>query len=155
MEAPPGSRSRMSDEHELPAARPPDDSADVKQVRRPRAAGGLGAIAATTAHVTAGPGLARDDRYRGVSGRHVVFMNEEDIAALGLTAGMRVDITSRWRDETRRVSRFVVVPYPIPRGSAAAYFPEANPLVPLGQFAPGSRTPASKSIVVELTASAP
>ena len=45
-------------------------------------------------------------------------------------------------------------PYPIPRGSAATYFPEANPLVPLSQFAPGSRTPASKSIVIEVTPSA-
>jgi len=40
---------------------------------------------------------------------------------------------------------------PVPR---AAYFPEANPLVPLGQFAPGSRTPASKSVVIEVTPSA-
>jgi molybdopterin-dependent oxidoreductase alpha subunit len=96
-----------------------------------------------------------DDRYRGVTGgRHVVFLNEEDIAALGLAAGMRVDLTSRWKGEVRSVSRFVVVPYPIPRGSAAAYFPEANPLVPLGQFAPGSRTPASKSVVIEVTPSA-
>ncbi len=96
-----------------------------------------------------------DDRYRGVrGGRHVVFMNEDDIAALALAPGMLVDLTSRWRDERRTVSRFVVVPYPIPRGSAAAYFPEANPLVPLGQFAPGSRTPASKSVVIEVTPSA-
>ena len=63
---------------------------------------------------------------------------------------MIVDLVSRHRDETRMAPRFVVVAYPIPRGSAAAYFPEANPLVPLWRFAPGSRTPASKSIVIEV-----
>jgi molybdopterin-dependent oxidoreductase alpha subunit len=97
-----------------------------------------------------------DDRYRGIrGGRRVVFMNEDDIRARALEPGMAVDLVSRWRDETRTAARFTVVAYPIPRGSAAAYFPEANPLVPLGRFAPGSRTPASKSIVIEVTPSAP
>jgi anaerobic selenocysteine-containing dehydrogenase len=96
-----------------------------------------------------------DDRYRGIrGGRRVVFMNEEDIRALALAPGMIVDLTSRHRDEARVAPRFRVVAYAIPRGSAAAYFPEANPLVPLSQFAPGSRTPASKSIVIEVTPSA-
>jgi molybdopterin-dependent oxidoreductase alpha subunit len=97
-----------------------------------------------------------DDRYRGIrGGRRVVFMNEDDIRDRALEPGMTVDLVSRFRDQTRTVERFVVVAYPIPRGSAAAYFPEANPLVPLGQFAPGSRTPSSKSIVIEVTPAAP
>jgi hypothetical protein len=50
-------------------------------------------------------------------------------------------------------ARFVVVAYAIPPGSAAAYFPKANLLVPFRQFAPGSRTPASKSIAVDVTPS--
>jgi len=92
-----------------------------------------------------------DDRYRGIrGGRRVVFMNEDDIRERALEPGMPVDLVSRFRGETRTVARFTVVAYPIPRGSAAAYFPEANPLVPLGRFAPGSRTPASKSIVIEV-----
>jgi molybdopterin-dependent oxidoreductase alpha subunit len=96
----------------------------------------------------------QDDRYRGIrGGRRVVFMNEDDIRERALEPGMAVDLVSRFRDETRTAARFVVVAYPIPRGSAAAYFPEANPLVPLGRFAPGSRTPASKSIVIEVRAS--
>ena len=66
---------------------------------------------------------------------------------------MAVDLVGRFRGETRTAPRFTVVAYPIPRGSAAAYFPEANPLVPLARFAPGSRTPASKSIVIEVTPS--
>ena len=36
------------------------------------------------------------------------------------------------------------------RGCAAAYFPEANVLVPLDFTAHGSNTPASKAVVVRL-----
>jgi hypothetical protein len=43
--------------------------------------------------------------------------------------------------------------YDVPRGCAAAYFPEANPLVPLAHHAEGSLTPAYKSIIVSLRAS--
>jgi molybdopterin-dependent oxidoreductase alpha subunit len=97
-----------------------------------------------------------DDRYRGIKGgRRVVFVNADDLRALALEPGAIVDVTSHFHGETRTARRFKIVPYPIPRGSAAAYFPEANALVPLGQHAPGSRTPASKSIVVELTPTGP
>jgi hypothetical protein len=48
------------------------------------------------------------------------------------------------------VRRFHVVPYDIPRRCAAAYFPEANPLVALESFADGSRTPTYKSIVITI-----
>ena len=44
------------------------------------------------------------------------------------------------------------IPYDMPRGLAAAYFPEANVLVPVGHVAEGSGTPASKSIEVSITA---
>lgn len=93
------------------------------------------------------------DRYRGVEGgRRVLFMNETDIADRSLAAGSVVDITSHFDDGERHASAFAVVPYPIPKGCAAAYFPEANPLVPLGSFADRSLTPTSKSIVISLTA---
>ena len=40
-----------------------------------------------------------DDRYRGVKGgRRVVFVNPADIAALGLTAGDRVDLVSEFAE---------------------------------------------------------
>lgn len=92
------------------------------------------------------------DRYRGIKGgRRVVFMNEADIAALGLEAGRVVDLTSHFEDGERHAQLFVVVSYPIPRGCAAAYFPEANPLVPLRSFADRSGTPTSKSIVISVT----
>jgi molybdopterin-dependent oxidoreductase alpha subunit len=97
-----------------------------------------------------------DDRYRGVMGdRRVVLMNEHDIAELGLAPDQRVDVTSHWsegvREEQRRVLGFRVRRYEMPRGCAAAYFPEANALVPIGQFAEKSFTPAYKSIVVSLS----
>ena len=92
-----------------------------------------------------------NDRYRGIDGgRRVVFMNGDDITGLGLGAGQVVDLISHFTDGDRRADRFVVVSYPIPRGCAAAYFPEANPLVPLGSKADRSDTPASKSIVISI-----
>jgi hypothetical protein len=47
-----------------------------------------------------------------------------------------------------------VVSYPTAKGCAAAYFPEANALVPLDSTAETSNTPTSKSIVVRLAARA-
>jgi molybdopterin-dependent oxidoreductase alpha subunit len=93
-----------------------------------------------------------DDRYRGVhQGRRVVFVAADDVTALGLEEGQRVDIVSEWADgRERRASDFRVVTYPTPPGTCAAYFPEANVLVPLDSTADGSGTPTSKAIVVRL-----
>jgi len=93
-----------------------------------------------------------EDRYRGIhGGRRVVFVNLVDIADLGLHDGQLVDIVSEWRDGSERcVSRFRVVPYDTPVGTAAAYYPETNPLVPLDSTATGSNSPTSKSIIVRL-----
>ncbi len=93
-----------------------------------------------------------NDRYRGISGmRDVVFVNPEDLAALGLKPGERINVTSHWQDGERHLKGFRAIPYDMPRGMAAAYFPEANVLVPVGHVAEGSNTPASKSIEVSLT----
>jgi formate dehydrogenase major subunit len=93
-----------------------------------------------------------NDRYRGVKrGRDVIFVNPLDIAELGLTDGQRVDVHSEFSDGVDRVIRsFKLVAYPTARGCAAAYFPEANPLVPLGFTAEVSNTPASKSVVIRI-----
>ncbi len=92
-----------------------------------------------------------DDRYRGIrGGRRVVLMSPEDIAALGRQPGEVVDLCSHFDGQVRVARRFVVVSYPIPRGCAATYFPEANPLVPLDAVAAKSNTPASKSVVITL-----
>jgi anaerobic selenocysteine-containing dehydrogenase len=96
-----------------------------------------------------------DDRYRGIDGgRHVIFMNVDDIAAQKLEEGQKVDITSHFDDGERTARGFAVVPYQIPVGCAAAYFPEANSLVPLGSVAERSGTPTSKCIIVSLVPSA-
>jgi molybdopterin-dependent oxidoreductase alpha subunit len=93
-----------------------------------------------------------DDRYRGVFGqRRVVFINPEDIRALGFKDGDWVDILTVWDDgEERRADRFRLVAYDIPRGNIAAYYPETNPLVPLASVALNVGTPTSKSIPVVL-----
>lgn len=92
-----------------------------------------------------------NDRYRGISnGRRVVFLNSEDIARLGVAKDQWVDLISHFESETRRAERFKVVPYEIPVGCAAAYFPETNVLVPLKSTAERSNQPASKSLVISI-----
>ena len=95
------------------------------------------------------------DRYRGVHGtRMVVFLNPADIADRGLRDGQAVDLHSHTAEDglTRTARGFTVVPYDIPRGCAAAYFPETNVLVSKDSFADKSRTPLSKFIPVTVTA---
>ncbi len=93
-----------------------------------------------------------DDRYRGIrGGRRVVFVAPADLDALGIADGSLVDVVSEWADGVeRRAPAFRVVAYPTAPGCAAAYFPEANVLVPLDSTADGSNTPTSKQIVVRL-----
>ncbi|HWA11058.1 MAG TPA: FdhF/YdeP family oxidoreductase [Opitutaceae bacterium] len=96
-----------------------------------------------------------DDRYRGIyNGRRVIFLNEDDLKEAGLMGGHLVDITSHFQGQTRTVERFMVAPYPIRRRCAAAYFPEANALVPIDATAEKSNCPASKSVPVTLRLSA-
>jgi anaerobic selenocysteine-containing dehydrogenase len=91
------------------------------------------------------------DRYRGVwGGRRVIFLNVDDMRERGLREQQWVDIVSHFAGERRRAERFKVVPYPIARGCAACYFPEANVLVPVNAAADRSNQPASKSLVVSL-----
>lgn len=93
-----------------------------------------------------------DDRYRGIYGqREVVFIHPEDMQSLGFREGQLVDIETLWNDGIhRRVSGFKLIPYNIPRGNLAAYYPETNPLVPLSSYGDDSNTPTSKSVPVNL-----
>lgn len=97
-----------------------------------------------------------NDRYRGISdGRRVVFVHPDDLAALGWTDGDHVDVVGVWRDGVdRRAPRFRLVAYDVAPGTCAAYFPEANVLVPLDSVAEGSNTPTSKAVVVRFEAPA-
>jgi len=91
-----------------------------------------------------------DDRYRGVYGeRQVVFMNADDMADIGVEAGDRADIVGEFDDGVERIARdFRFVPYDIPRGCIAGYYPEMNVLVPLASSGDESFTPTSKSVIV-------
>jgi len=91
-----------------------------------------------------------NDRYRGVYGtRTVVFMNKDDMAARGIAPRTLVDIEALSDDAVeRRVCGFVALPYDIPQGSIAAYYPETNPLLALAHHDAKSGTPAAKSIPV-------
>ena len=93
-----------------------------------------------------------NDRYRGIhGGRKVVLVNPIDMARLGLREGETVDVVSEWPDGVdRRLAGVRVVGYPTAVDCCAAYYPEANVLVPLGSVAEGSNTPTYKSVVVRL-----
>jgi molybdopterin-dependent oxidoreductase alpha subunit len=96
---------------------------------------------------------SNNDRYRGVSGeRMVAFMNQEDMADLGLSEGSMIEFASASPDGIeRRVSGFKVVAYDVPKGCCAAYFPETNALLPLSHRDQRSNTPAAKSVPVLVT----
>jgi molybdopterin-dependent oxidoreductase alpha subunit len=95
-----------------------------------------------------------DDRYRGVfNGRRVVFMNPDDIVETGLKQGQLVDLTSHYEEEKRTARGFQVVPYKIPRGCTATYFPEGNALVSINSVAERSNTPVSKFVIVSIAPS--
>ena len=94
------------------------------------------------------------DRYRGVHGnRRIVFMNALDMSERGLKTRDVVDMTSHFNTTKRSSLNWIVVPYEIPRGNLAAYFPEANELVPLDSTADISNTPTSKWIEVSISPS--
>ncbi|GAB3875239.1 FdhF/YdeP family oxidoreductase [Hymenobacter segetis] len=96
-----------------------------------------------------------NDRYRGIHGeRRVLFMNPADMAARNIKAKDLIDITSHYQGEERTVEKFVAVPYDIPKGNVSAYFPEANPLVPITSVAKVSNTPTSKYVVVTVVPTA-
>ena len=91
------------------------------------------------------------DRYRGIEGgRKVIFLHPDDIKEFGFTDGQLVDIENHWPgdDVVRSVKEFRIVGYDTPRGSAAAYYPETSPLIPLDSTALESNTQTSKSVPV-------
>ena len=92
-----------------------------------------------------------DDRYRGIkNARRIILMNHKDMEKRQLQSGDLVNLYSHFKGQTRSAMNFKVVPYPIAQECVATYFPETNVLVPIGQFADKSETPASKSIIVSV-----
>ena len=95
-----------------------------------------------------------DDRYRGIkNGRRVVLMNNKDIVNLGLSKGSMVDLSSEMKSGLVVSPNWFVVPYEIPEGNIATYFPESNILIPLDSVADRSNTPTSKSVPISITRS--
>ena len=91
-----------------------------------------------------------DDRFRGIKGtRMVVLMNTRDIAAFGLAEGEEVSLAAHASDGiAREVGGFRIHGYDVPQGCIGAYYPECNPLIPLGHHAERSKVPAAKSVPV-------
>lgn len=86
-----------------------------------------------------------DDRvYRGNTSRDVVMLNGVDAALLGLREGDEVVVTSGVG--SLRVRAAIV---DIARHALAMYYPEADALVD-GRLDPDSKTPAFKSVPVQL-----
>tara|TARA_B100001250_G_scaffold324331_1_gene287891 strand:- start:1613 stop:3898 length:2286 start_codon:yes stop_codon:yes gene_type:complete len=95
-----------------------------------------------------------DDRYRGIkNGRRVVLMNENDMSNHGLSKDSLVDLSSEMKSGLIVSPKWFVVPYDIPEGNVATYFPESNMLIPLDSVADGSNTPTSKSVPIKISKS--
>ena len=77
-------------------------------------------------------------------------MSPDDMKERGIAPVALVDITSHWQEQKRTLRSFYAIPYEIPRGSAAAYFPEANPLIPIDSTARESNTPTSKAVEISV-----
>jgi anaerobic selenocysteine-containing dehydrogenase len=116
-----------------------------------------------------------DDRYRGIFGRRdVVFVHAADLAENGIEHGDLIDVETALPSDMasadttsagttsagtksengRRLLGYTAIAYDIARGSVAAYYPEANCLVPLDYHDPDSGTPAYKSVPVRIRRSA-
>lgn len=92
-----------------------------------------------------------NDRYRGVNNeRRVIFMNPEDMKREEFEKGDVVDLFNYHGGTERVAHRFIVIPFSIPEGCTATYFPETNVLVPIDSVAEKSNTPTSKMIALRI-----
>ena len=96
-----------------------------------------------------------DDRYRGVFGRRdVLFINQADLVTRKLEHGDVVDVETAFASDTPlRLVGLTAIAYDIAPGSIAAYYPEANALVPLNYHDRQSGTPSYKSVPVRIFSS--
>lgn len=88
------------------------------------------------------------DSYRGTKTRWCVMMNADDINALGVKDGDKVDM----RSDHGVMEQVTLYAYDMPRGNIMAYYPEANCLVGT-DIDPRSRTPGFKATAVTVTPS--
>lgn len=92
------------------------------------------------------------DRLRGLEGsRDILLINPEEMARRGLTEGQIVTVEGAYDDgHTRRVKGLKITAYDLPDTCVAAYYPDANPLVPLAYRDQLSGTPAAKGVPVRI-----
>jgi molybdopterin-dependent oxidoreductase alpha subunit len=86
------------------------------------------------------------DSYRQKAGRDAIFLNRDDMATHAVREGQRITIASA----SGRMSG-TAMPFDLPRGSALAYYPEANVLCGTA-VDPRSKTPAFKSVPIWIEA---
>lgn len=92
------------------------------------------------------------DRLRGLEGsRDIVLINPDEMTRLGLQEGQTVALTCAIEDgHERRIDGLTITAYDLPAGCVAGYYPELNPLVPLGYHEKNSQTPAYKGTPVRI-----
>ncbi|MDO5369526.1 FdhF/YdeP family oxidoreductase [Paracoccus sp. (in: a-proteobacteria)] len=92
------------------------------------------------------------DRMRGLSGdRMIVLMNPDEIARAGLSEGQKVRLVCAEDDgHDRDLAGLTVTPYDLPDRCVAAYYPEVNPVIPVGLHDRMSKTPAYKGVPVRV-----
>lgn len=86
------------------------------------------------------------DSYRGVEDRWTVMMNPSDMELLGLQEQDPVNL----RSAAGEMLNLKVKAFDIPSGNLLTYYPESNLLIGT-EADPRSKTPAFKSVVVDLT----
>jgi len=86
-----------------------------------------------------------EDTFRGIDNRWVVMMNADDMISLGVAENDCVDI----HNETGIMKSVVVKSFDVTIGNVAAFFPEANVLIP-AILDPRSKTPGFKSNAVKI-----
>jgi molybdopterin-dependent oxidoreductase alpha subunit len=92
------------------------------------------------------------DRLRGIEGtRNVLLINPKEMEKLGLQEGQLVGLQTDIEDDReRKVEGLKVLPFQLPDGCVAGYYPELNPLIPLSLHERLSQTPASKAVPVRI-----
>ncbi|WP_375437378.1 hypothetical protein [uncultured Hymenobacter sp.] len=85
-----------------------------------------------------------------MNGSTKTFPNPDDMADWSIREKDLVDITSHFEGQKRYAEKFIAIPYDIPKGNCAMYFPEGNVLVPIGSVAYKSNTPTSKFVIVKV-----
>lgn len=88
------------------------------------------------------------DSYRNVAHRWTVLLNRQDALEMGVNEGEHVDLRSAYGAMERMQVRI----FDVPRGCAAAYYPEANVLCSR-KTDPRSHTPQFKSVPVAIARS--